>query len=96
MRGADEEVHVEGPVLTVFEGSKAVEHQGFLGSLFGAKLFVEEQTVAAQAFGLELQGSVRDTQLSADLSEAGASDEAMEEDLQQIGVTEPIGGGEGL
>jgi hypothetical protein len=40
--------------LAVLEGSKAVEHQGFLGSLFGAKPLVEEQTVAAQAFGLEL------------------------------------------
>jgi len=52
--------------------------------------------VAAQPFGLELQGSVRDTQLSADLAQTGASDEAMEEGFQEIGVAEPIGGGEGL
>jgi hypothetical protein len=52
--------------------------------------------VATEAFGLELQGSVRDTQLSADLSETGATDEAMEEGFQEVGVSEPIGGGEGL
>jgi len=80
----------------VLEGSEAVEHQGFIGSLFRAKLLVEEQTVSAQAFGLELQGSVCDAELTADLSEAGATDEAMEKGFQEIGVTEPIGGGEGL
>ena len=80
----------------MLKGSEAVEHQGFVGNSFGTKLFVEEQAVATEAFGLELQGSVRDTQLSADLSEAGASDEAMEKGFQEIGVTEPVGGGEGL
>jgi hypothetical protein len=38
----------------VLEGSEAIEHQGFLGSLFGAKPLVEEQTVAAQALRLML------------------------------------------
>jgi hypothetical protein len=80
----------------VLEGSKAVKYQGFLRSLLGTKLFVEEQAVAAEAFGLELQGSVRDTELTADLSEAGATDEAMEEGFQEVGVSQPIGGGEGL
>jgi hypothetical protein len=80
----------------VLEGSEAIEYQRFVGGRLGTKLFVEEQAVAAQAFRLELEGSVCDTQLSADLSEAGATDEAMEEGFQEIGVSEPIGGGEGL
>jgi len=68
VRGADEKVQVEGPELTVLEGSKTVEHQGFVWSSFGSKPFVEEQTVAAKPFSLELQGSVCDTEFSTDLS----------------------------
>ena len=68
MRGPNEEVQVEGPVLAVLKSSEAIENQGFVGDRFGTKLFVEEQAVAAQTFGLELQSSVRDTQLAADLS----------------------------
>ena len=96
MRGADQQVQVEGPILAVLKSSEAIENEGFVGGRLGTKLFVEEQAVATEAFGLELQGSVRDTQLSADLSEAGATDEAMEEGFQEVGVSEPIGGGEGL
>ena len=96
VRGTDEEVQVEGPVLAVLEGSEAIEYQRFVGGLFRTKLFVEEQTVSAQAFGLELQGAVRDAELTADLAQTGATDEAMEEGFQEVGVAEPIGGGEGL
>jgi len=94
--GPNEEIQVEGPVLTVLEGSKAIENEGFVGSLFRAKLFVEEQAVATQAFGLELQGAVRDAELTADLTQTGSTDEAMEKGFQEVGVAEPIGGGEGL
>ncbi len=96
VRGADQEVQVEGPVLAVFEGSKTVENNRFIGSLLGTKLFVEEQAVAAQTLCLVLQGTVGDTELTADLTQTGSSDEAMEEGFQEIGVSEPIGGGEGL
>ena len=57
---------------------------------------MEEQAVTTQALGLKLKRAVSDTEFSADLTEAGASDEAMEEHFQQIGITEPVGGRKGL
>jgi hypothetical protein len=80
----------------VLKGSKAVEDQRFVGGFLGTELFVEEQAVAAQTFGLVLQGAVCDAELSADLSQTGASHEAMEERFQEVGVAEPVGGGESL
>jgi len=68
VRGADQEVQIEGPVLAVFEGSEAVEDQRFVGSRLGTELFVEEQAVAAQTFRLVLQGTVGDAELTADLT----------------------------
>jgi len=68
VRGADQEVQIEGPVLAVFESPKAVEDQRFVGRLLGTKLFVEEQAVAAQTFRLVLQGTVGDAELTADLT----------------------------
>jgi hypothetical protein len=92
----DEQVEIEGPVLAVLEGSKAVEDQRFLGGAPGSPLFMEEQTVSAETFGLALDGLVRDPELSADLTETGASDQAMEEGLEEVAASQPIGGGEGL
>jgi hypothetical protein len=57
---------------------------------------VEEQAVAAEALALALDGAVGDADLSADLSVAGAADQAVEEAFEELGVTEPVGGGEGL
>jgi hypothetical protein len=54
VRGTDQQVQVEGPVLAVFEGSKAVEYQGLAGSPLRTKLFMEKQAVTAQTFGLVL------------------------------------------
>ena len=42
MRGADQKIEVEGPVLAVFEGPEAVENDRFDGGRLGAKPFVEE------------------------------------------------------
>ena len=52
--------------------------------------------MAAQTLRLVLQGAVRDAELTADLAKTGATDEAMKEGFQEDGVSEPIGGGEGL
>jgi hypothetical protein len=57
---------------------------------------MEELTVAAEAFRLVLQRAVGDAELTADLAKTGTSDEAVEEGFQQIGISEPVGGGEGL
>jgi hypothetical protein len=96
VRGADQEVQIEGPILAVLESTKAVENKRFVGSRLGTELFVEEQAVAAETFGLVLQGAVCDAELTADLAQTGTSDEAMEEGFQEVGVSEPIGRGEGL
>jgi hypothetical protein len=96
VRGADQEVQVEGPVLAVLESPKTVENERFIWSGLGTELFVEEQTVAAKTFRLKLQCAVCDSELAADLTQTGPSDEAMEERLQEVGVAEPIGGREGL
>jgi len=54
MRGAHQEIQIEGPVLAVFEATEAVENEGLEGSRLGAKLFMEEKAVAAEAFRLVL------------------------------------------
>jgi hypothetical protein len=43
-----------------------------------------------------LQRAVADAELTADLAKTGTPDEAVKEDLQEVGVSQPIGGGEGL
>lgn len=58
----------------MLEGSEAIENEGFVRGRPGTKLFVEEQTVTAQAFGLVLQGAVCDAELTADLAQTGATD----------------------
>ena len=68
VRGADQQVQVEGPVLAVLEGPETVEDQRFVGSPLGAELFVKEQTVAAETLRLVLQCAVCDAELSADLT----------------------------
>ena len=52
--------------------------------------------MAAEAFGLILQRAVGDTEFAADLTQAGAAYEAVEQWGQEIRVAEPVGGGEGL
>ncbi len=96
VRGPDHEVQVKGPVLAVLEGSKAVEYQRFIGCRPGTKQLVEEQAVAAKALRLELKSSVGDAELSADLTETRATDQAMEEGFEEVGMAEPVGGREGL
>jgi hypothetical protein len=54
VRGTDQQVQVEGPVLAVLKSSEAIENEGFVGGRPGTELFVEEQAVAAQALRLML------------------------------------------
>jgi len=96
MRSSHEQVQVEGPVLAVLESPEAVENQGFAWGRFGAKLFMEEQAVATEAFCLVLKRAVRDTELTTDLAKTGSPDEAVEEGFQEIGVSQPVAGGKGL
>jgi hypothetical protein len=96
VRSADQQVQVEGPVLAVLESPKTVENQRFVWSGLGTELFVKEQAVTAETLRLVLQCAVGDAELATDLTQTGASDEAMEERLQEVGVAEPVGGGEGL
>ena len=96
VRGSDEQVQVEGPVLAVLEGPEAVEHERLIGCPFGADLFMKEQAVAAEALHLSLNGAVGDAELAADLTQTGAADEAMEEGFEKTRMSQPIAGREGL
>jgi len=96
VRDPDQQIEIEGPVLAVFEGTKAVENQGLTWGLFGAKLFVEEQAVASEPVHLTLHGAVGNPELTADLAKAGSADQAMEEGFEKLGVSQPIRGREGL
>jgi hypothetical protein len=57
---------------------------------------MKEQTVSAEPLCLVLDRAVGDAELAADLSQAGAADEAMKEGFEQIRVSQPVVGGEGL
>ncbi|MBW2388636.1 MAG: hypothetical protein JRG89_09370 [Deltaproteobacteria bacterium] len=96
MRSPDQEVQIERPILTVFKGSEAVEDEGLAGCTAWPTLLMEEQAVAPKAFGLTLQGTVRDAEFAADLPKTGATDKAMEKGFEELGVSQPVGGGEGL
>jgi hypothetical protein len=91
-----EQVQVEGPVLAVLEGAKAIQNQGLRRSRPGSHLFVEEETMSPEALGLALDGGGGDIELTSDLTEAGAGNEAEKEGLEEAGALEPVGGGEGL
>jgi hypothetical protein len=96
VRSPDQEVQIERPILTVFKGSEAVEDEGLAGCTARPKLLMEEQAVAPKAFGLALQGAVHNAELAADLPKTGATDKAMEKGFEELGVSQPVGGGEGL
>jgi hypothetical protein len=96
VRGTDQEVQIEGPVLAVFEGAEAVEDEWFRGGLLRSLLLMEEQAVSTEPLGLALEGAVGDTEFAADLAQAGPADEAMKEGDQKVGASQPVAGGEGL
>ena len=55
VRDPNQQVQVEGPVLAVLEAAKAVEDKRFGRGLVWAKLLMEEQAMASEAFGLMLK-----------------------------------------
>ena len=55
-----------------------------------------EQAVSAEALGLALECAVGDAELAADLSQTGATDQAMEQGSEQVRIPQPVAGGEGL
>ncbi|MBK7951087.1 MAG: hypothetical protein IPK00_20575 [Deltaproteobacteria bacterium] len=95
-RRPDDEVHVHGPVLAVFEGPEPVEDEGLSGRGPGAEAFVEEETVAAEAVGEGADGRVGDPVFAGDLAQGGAGDETMEDELEEPGALQPVGRREGL
>jgi hypothetical protein len=96
VRSPDQKIQVERPILTVFKAPEAVEDEGLAGCTAGPKLFMEEQAVAPKAFGLALQGTVRDAEFAADLPKTRATDKAMEKGFEELGVSQPVSEGEGL
>jgi hypothetical protein len=96
VRSPDQEVQIEWPILAVFKAPEAVEDEWLAGRTAGPKLFMEEQAVAPKAFGLALQGAVHDAEFAADLPKTRATDKAMEKGFEELGVSQPVGGGEGL
>ena len=80
----------------MLEGSEAIEDKGFRWCGPRPKLFMEEQTVAAEALRLMLKRAVGDAELAADLAKTRSPDQPVEERLEKLGVSQPVGGGEGL
>jgi hypothetical protein len=96
VRGTDQQVQVEGPVLAVLEAAEAVKYEGLARSLAGTVGFEEEQAVAPQAFALALNTAVADRELAGDLAQGRTAEQALEEGPQQARLLEPVGRGEGL
>ncbi len=96
VRGADQEVQVEGPVLPALEAAKAIEDQRLARRPARAQRLVQQQAVAPEALRLALEGGVRDAELPRDLAQPRAAEQAGEERAQQLRALEPVGGGEGL
>ena len=92
----DQEIDVHRPVLTVLKGSEPVENQRLVRCLFGAHLFVKEETVPPQAVGQVSDSRMRDAGLSRDLTQSGARDESVEDRLEEVAAAQPVVGGEGL
>jgi hypothetical protein len=92
VRGAHQEVQVEGPVLAVLEGAKPVQHEGFAGSVSWTQSFMEEKTVSAEAFAETLDRTFGNVHLTGDLSEPGAGDQTVEEGLEELWSAEPVVG----
>ena len=69
---ADQEIDVHRPVLTVLEGSKAIEDEGLIGCLVWTILLVEEKTMPAKAVRQTSNCGVGDTGFSRDLTQSGA------------------------
>jgi hypothetical protein len=96
VRGAYEELKVEGPVLAVLERAEAVEHQRFRRCSSRSKRLEDEETVTPEPLALALQRGVGDAEFAGDLAQCRATRESMKERCKESRVLEPVGGGETL
>ena len=92
---ANEEVQVEGPVVTGFHRAKAVENQRLPGKL-GPEAFVKEDAVASESSEVACDRRVRGAGFVGDLTKARAGERAIEDRPEELGATQPVGGREGL
>jgi hypothetical protein len=92
---ADDEVQIEGPVLTELETTESVEDQGFPGDR-GAEFLVDEQAVAPEPFHESEDGGMGNPVLLGDLTQSRTGENAQEDGAQEFGSAQPVAGGEGL
>ena len=81
--------------MTKLEGSESIENEGFEGNA-RPESFMEEQAVAAHAFSQAHDGRVGAPELPGDLAEGGTAERAVEDRNEEFGMSQPVGGGEGL
>ena len=93
---ADQEIDVHRPVLTVLEGSKAIEDEGLIGRLRGTVSLMKEKTMSAEAICEASYCGVRDSCLPSDLTKSRTRNKAVEDGLEQVTSSEPVVDGEGL
>jgi hypothetical protein len=80
----------------VLEAPEAVEDQRLGGAVTGSTTLVEEQTVAPQPITQTANGGVGDGLGARQLSKGRAAEEAVEDVLEEILASKPVGDGEGL
>jgi hypothetical protein len=80
----------------VLEAPEAVEDQRLGGAVAGSTTLVEEQAVASQPITQSADGGVGDGLGTRQLSEGRAAEEAVEDVLEKILASKPVGDGEGL
>ena len=57
---------------------------------------MEQEAVATETGDEPHEGAVGDVELVGNLSQGGAAQDSEEEGLEQLRLSEPVGGGEGL
>lgn len=96
VRGAHQEIQVEGPVLAVLEAAESVQYERFAGRASGTQSFMEQKTMSAEVSAQALDRTVRNVHLAGDLPESGACNEAVEERVEEVRSAQPVAGRKGL
>ena len=91
-----DQVQVHRPVLAVFEGAEAIEHDRLTRAACRPQLFIPQQAVPSQPIAEPSDGRVRDTEFSRNLSEPGTGDKTMKRRRKEPRTSKPIVDGEGL
>ena len=76
----------------MLERSEAVQDEGLRRRSLRTMDLVEEEAMAAKTVGLALECAVADAYFTSDLAKTGASDDPVEERLEEVCVPQPIGG----